>query len=272
MSYKNEDFWRRLITRSSSICDMRFRLVFDLFHRAYLKDDENLFMVLDLMLGGDIRFHLDRSGPMREEVVRFYAAEIALGLNYLHKKRIVHRWVYIFENCLTFSDLKPDNVLLDEDGHAHLTDFNIAVKYKEGTALKSVAGSMAYMAPEVLAKKGYYTSPDWWSLGVVLYELLFGKRPFRGKTNESLTQSVLSDTVIFPTHAETSVSRECLDFVRKLLERDLSQRLGNGEQNWKALKEHKFFTMSINGHAGIDWDNIGSKKCKVPFVPDVSGV
>ena len=72
-------------------------------------------------------------------------------------------------------DLKPDNVLLDEKGHAHLTDFNIAVHFNEKKPLTSVAGSMAYMAPEVLTKKGYLSSVDWWSLGVVMYELLFSK-------------------------------------------------------------------------------------------------
>jgi serine/threonine kinase 32 len=73
------------------------------------------------------------------------------------------------------SDIKPDNILLDEKGHAHLTDFNIAVLYSDKKPLTAVAGSMAYMAPEVLQKKGYFASVDWWSLGVVLFELLFGK-------------------------------------------------------------------------------------------------
>ncbi|CAG8437601.1 6229_t:CDS:2 [Acaulospora colombiana] len=129
--------------------------------RYAFQDDDNMFMVLDLMLGGDLRFHLERQGSMKEEVVKFYAAEISLGLAYLHSKKIVHR------------DLKPDNILLDEKGHAHLTDFNIAVHFNEKKPLTSVAGSMAYMAPEVLSKKGYFDSVDWWSLGILIYELLF---------------------------------------------------------------------------------------------------
>ncbi|KAG5460643.1 MAG: hypothetical protein BJ554DRAFT_7278, partial [Olpidium bornovanus] len=141
--------------------EIDFGLVCNL--RYAFQDDENMFMVLDLMLGGDVRFHLDRQGSMEEAVVRFYCAEVGAGLAYLHSKKIVHR------------DLKPDNVLLDEKGHAHLTDFNIAVNFTESKPLTAVAGSMAYMAPEVLSKKGYFASIDWWSLGVMAYELLFGK-------------------------------------------------------------------------------------------------
>jgi serine/threonine kinase 32 len=111
-------------------------------------------------------------------------------------------------------DLKPDNVLLDDAGHAHLTDFNIAVKYQPNQHLKSVAGSMAYMAPEVLQKKGYYETPDWWSLGILAFELLFGKRPFRGKTNEALTASILHDNLVFPNFPESSISKECLDVIK----------------------------------------------------------
>ncbi|KAJ3047298.1 hypothetical protein HK102_012959, partial [Quaeritorhiza haematococci] len=146
---------RRLLeeVENNFVCNLRYAF----------QDDENLFMVLDLMLGGDLRFHLDRMGAMKEDMVRFYAQELSCGLAYLHSRKIVHR------------DLKPDNVLLDEKGHAHLTDFNIAVHYREEKPLTAVAGSMAYMAPEVLMKKGYFSSVDWWSLGVMLYELVFGK-------------------------------------------------------------------------------------------------
>jgi serine/threonine kinase 32 len=90
-------------------------------------------MVIDLMLGGDLRFHLDRMGSFSEEMIRLMVAETSCGLAYLHSKNIVHR------------DLKPDNLLLDEGGHCHLTDFNIAVRFRPEKPLTAVAGSMAYM-------------------------------------------------------------------------------------------------------------------------------
>ncbi|KAG0168545.1 hypothetical protein DFQ28_004787 [Apophysomyces sp. BC1034] len=215
--------------------------------RYAFQDDENLFMILDLMLGGDLRFHLDRLGVMPEEYVRFYAAEVAISLHYLHKKNIVHR------------DLKPDNILLNENGHAHLTDFNIAVQFSEKKPLTSVAGSMAYMAPEVLQKRGYFASVDWWSLGVVCFELLFGKRPFRGKSNDALQQAIMRDPVKFPDNSRASA--EAIDFIKGLLTRDIKQRLGVDDCGFRRLQSHAWFK-------DIQWSSLESKEAQPPFVPD----
>ncbi|KAG0257202.1 hypothetical protein BG011_004088 [Mortierella polycephala] len=232
---------RRLLeeVEFSLICNLRYAF----------QDDENLFMVLDLMLGGDLRFHLERAGPMREDVVRFYVAELALALDALHARRIIHR------------DLKPDNVLLDEHGHAHLTDFNIAVYFNPSKPLVSIAGSMAYMAPEVLMRQGYLESVDWWSLGVVMFELLFGKRPFRGKSNELLTNSILLDSLPLPDNADDMISASCLDVLSKLCERDISKRLGCTSEGMDAFKKHPWFH-------GIEWDKLATKEAIPPFEPD----
>jgi len=217
--------------------------------RYAFQDDENCFFVLDLMLGGDLRFHLDRLGSFSEEVVRFYSAELSSAVAFLHEKKIIHR------------DLKPDNILLDERGHAHITDFNIAVHYSDRRLLTSVAGSMAYMAPEVLAKKGYTYTIDYWSLGVCLYELLFGRRPFKGRTNSDLTHSISKDHLKFPDGADKKCSREGLSFIKHLLDRDCFRRMG--------CKSHGEGFAEIQGHGwfrDLDWDSLKAQES--PFVPD----
>ncbi|CAD6583463.1 MAG: hypothetical protein TREMPRED_003571 [Tremellales sp. Tagirdzhanova-0007] len=219
--------------------------------RYAFQDDENCFFVLDLMLGGDLRFHLDRAGAMNEETVRFYIAEIALATDYLHSKRIVHR------------DLKPDNILLDERGHAHITDFNIAVHFSERRLLTGVAGSMAYMAPEVLTKRGYSAPVDFWSLGILGYELIFGRRPFRGRTNTALTNSILNEPLSWPEDAPGKCSTEGMQAIRALLERDPNKRLGYraGGGGMEDIKSHPWFR-------GIDWQAIYNKEVVPPFEPD----
>lgn len=186
--------------------------------------------------------------------MRFYVAEIAMAIDYLHSKRIVHR------------DLKPDNILLDERGHAHITDFNIAVHFSERKPLTGVAGSMAYMAPEVLTKRGYSAPVDFWSLGILAFELLFVKRPFRGKTNSALTNSILHEALHWPDDATERCSTEGMQAVRGFLERDPNKRLGYrpGGGGFEDIKAHPWF-------AGIDWDALYHKQVVPPFEPDVSG-
>jgi len=221
--------------------------------RYAFQDDENCFFVLDLMLGGDLRFHLERLGSLPEETVRFYVAQLASALAYLHDNRIMHR------------DIKPDNILLDERGNAHLTDFNIAVHYSEHRMLTGVAGSMAYMAPEILAKRGYTYTIDWWSLGVCAYELLFGRRPFRGRTNTELTQSISKDTLRFPEDVEKKCSQFGLQGLKGFLEREPSKRLGCNQdgERFSEVQRHPWFQE-------IDWDTLERKEKTPPFVPDTT--
>ena len=166
--------------------------------------------------------HLERLGSLSEATVRFYMAELSSALGFLHSHKIIHRCEERFSfnptnltlRANTRRDLKPDNILLDEAGHAHLTDFNIAVHYSDRRPLSGVAGSMAYMAPEILAKRGYSYQIDWWSLGVCAYELIFGRRPFRGRTNSDLTHSIVKDSLRFPEDGASKCSREGMQALR----------------------------------------------------------
>ncbi|KAF9466491.1 kinase-like domain-containing protein [Collybia nuda] len=220
--------------------------------RYAFQDDENCFFVLDLMLGGDLRFHLERRGYIKEEVVRFWIAELACALEYLHRQRIIHR------------DLKPDNILLDAAGHAHITDFNVAIHYSERRMHTSVAGSMAYMAPQVVGRKGYSWAIDWWSLGITAYELIFHKRPFDGRSAEKMTQAILKEPLRFPEDANTRCSEAGISALKGFITRDPETRLGcrpNG-QGIKDIRQHPWFET-------IDWDTIETKECQPPFVPDM---
>jgi serine/threonine kinase 32 len=170
--------------------------------RYAFQDDENCFFVLDLMLGGDLRFHLERKGFIKEDVVRFWIAELSCALKYLHRQRIIHR------------DLKPDNILLDAGGHAHITDFNVAIHYSERRHHTSVAGSMAYMAPQVLNKKGYSWQIDWWSLGITAYELMFHRRPFDGRNSERMNHAITKDPLRFPDNAPQRCSDEAISALK----------------------------------------------------------
>ncbi|KAL1920330.1 uncharacterized protein VTP21DRAFT_1476 [Calcarisporiella thermophila] len=217
--------------------------------RYAFQDDVNLFMVIDLMLGGDLRFHLERMGKFPEECVRLYAAELSSALDFLHSKRVVHR------------DIKPDNVLLDSKGHVHLTDFNIAAHYNESKPLTTYAGSLAYMAPEILQRHGYLNSVDWWSLGAMLYEIVFGARPFRGRTSSALTNAIIHDPLLFPPDAHEVASQECIDFITRLCTREIPNRLGCGEEGFAAVKSHPWFK-------DLDWEAIKEKKVTPKFEPD----
>ncbi|XP_042891729.1 serine/threonine-protein kinase Nek4-like isoform X2 [Penaeus japonicus] len=143
------------------------------------QDEEDMFMVVDLLLGGDLRYHVQQGVQYTDDAVRLYILEVAAALQYLHTRSIIHR------------DIKPDNLLLDEEGHVHLTDFNIATVLRDDQLATSMSGTKPYMAPEVFecaadTCDGYSFPVDWWSLGVTAYEVRRGKRPYDIHSNTSL--------------------------------------------------------------------------------------
>ncbi|KAI9835920.1 MAG: hypothetical protein M1819_001818 [Sarea resinae] len=164
------------------------------------------------MNGGDLRFHISRK-TFTEDAVRFWMAELGCALRYIHKQGIVHR------------DVKPDNVLLDGDGHVHLADFNVASDFVPGKLLTSRSGTLSYLAPEVYSGVGYSSEVDWWSLGVIFYECIYGKRPFESRSRDALTKEILRGEAKFPV-TQPPVSMACLFAISSLLEKDRSRRIG----------------------------------------------
>ncbi|KAF2262011.1 kinase-like protein [Lojkania enalia] len=180
--------------------------------RYSFQDIEYLYIVVDLMNGGDLRFHISRK-TFTEEAVRFWIAELGCAVRYIHQQGIVHR------------DIKPDNVLLDSDGHVHLADFNVASDFTPHKALTSKSGTLAYLAPEVYEGKGYSCEVDWWSLGVLFYECIYNKRPFEASSHDSLAQKILKGEPTFPV-TSPPVTMPCLHAISSLLEKNRKKRIG----------------------------------------------
>lgn len=151
---------------------------------------------------------------------------------------------------IIFRDLKPDNVVLDEDGHAMLTDFGLS---KEGvnnnTSAKSFWGSVAYLAPEVLRRQGHGKSVDWYLVGVLLYEMLVGIPPYFSSNKDQMFKNIKSGPLRMPER----LSKDAKDFIIKLLNKNPTKRLGAGKKDSEELKSHPFFS-------GVNWENVLSRK------------
>lgn len=215
------------------ICNLRYSF----------QDIEYMYLVVDLMTGGDLRFHISRK-TFTEEAVRFWIAELGCALRYVHGQGIIHR------------DVKPDNVLLDADGHVHLTDFNVASDTVPGRILTSKSGTLAYLAPEVYSGRGYDIRADWWSLGVTFYECIYSKRPFEGNSENSLSASIQAASPNFPI-TSPPVSLPCLYAIRDALQLDPDKRLGC---TWDSFIKHEFF-------APIDFEALERKEIEPVFIP-----
>lgn len=207
--------------------------------RFSLQTPTDLYMILDLMQGGDVRYHLKQEKKFSPERAKFYIAQTALSLHYMHQHNLVHR------------DIKPDNLLLDQEGHCHVTDFNLSVVLGE-SGVKGVAGTRPYMAPEILRKGFYDERVDWWSLGILWYELLYGRVPFSGHDNEALRRNILAKDPNFPK----SIDEELLYLLKGLLNKNPDNRLGFDD-----LKKSKYFV-------DYDWNALEAKIAEAPWKPN----
>eukprot|EP00667_Euglena_gracilis_P005031 EG_transcript_5056 len=207
---------------------------------------EKVYLVMDFLQGGELYVHLRRKGRFREPRAKFYAAQVVLAFEYLHTRNVI------------FRDLKPENVVLGKDGYACLTDFGMARTFDgEGgeDRTNSFCGTDAYLSPEMVRGEHYHCENDWWSLGVLLFEMLQGDVPFYNDNVSVLYEQILSAPLMF----HKSVSPAARDLLCALLCRDKSERLTSAED----IKRHEFFQ-------DIHWDRLLQKELTPPFVPDVA--
>ena len=217
---------------------------------------EKLYILTEYMPGGELFYHLHNEEYFTEERTRFYICELVLAIGHLHSKKIIYR------------DLKPENILLDQDGHIKLTDFGLSKILTDSntnttnTSISShnktftICGTPEYVAPEVLLGKGYDQCVDWWSLGVVMYEMLCGYSPFR-------EAKLRVDINIYfqPLYKDNLISDTAFDLIKALVEPEPTKRLGfKGDVN--EIKEHTFFK-------GVYWEHVEMKRIRPPYVPRV---
>ena len=210
------------------------------------QDINSLYLVMDLITGKDLRYHLSQKKKFSSEISKFFLACTILGLEYIHYNNILHR------------DIKPDNLVIDKNGYVKITDFGISREI--GKLIKGESsGTPGYMAPEVMCGKSHSIDSDYYCLGIMAYEFMKGVRPFMCKSNAELKKKVMeSDVVINKLELPEGWGIEAGDFINRLIKRKQNERLGHGGDN--EVKNHLWFK-------GFRWDKLYRMELKSPFIP-----
>jgi len=210
-------------------------------HWAF-KSKDDLHFVMDFCAGGELFYHLHNVGRLTEPQAKFYFAEVLLGLEYLHEQKVIYR------------DLKPENILLDIDGHIKLADFGLAKGGIDLTSLTdSFCGSPEYLSPEMLKQSGHTITLDFYSLGVLLYEMILGLPPYYSKDRDEMYKRILTAPLKLPAYLST----ELKDLLTGLLKKSPKHRLGS-QRGIKEIKEHSWCK-------DIDWESFYKRKVNPPF-------
>eukprot|EP01125_Pyxidicula_operculata_P003902 TRINITY_DN1545_c0_g1_i1.p1 TRINITY_DN1545_c0_g1~~TRINITY_DN1545_c0_g1_i1.p1 ORF type:complete len:446 (-),score=62.71 TRINITY_DN1545_c0_g1_i1:342-1679(-) len=218
---------------------------------ASTQDEKFLYILLEFCSGGELEFHLNQTGKFTERTIRSYLAQLTVALEHMHNKyHIVHR------------DLKLENVLLDEKGYCAIIDFNMAEKCDDDLIIenpqKFVVGTLPYIAPELLQGKKHSNKVDYWSLGIMAYEMAHGRKPFmakKGEGSEKRRQLKAITSTELDTLFDVDISDNFKDLLKGLLNVEPKSRFGP-----KEIKNHKFFK-------NINWDDVESRNIEVPIIP-----
>ena len=226
----------------------QFNLLCNMYYA--FQDDDTLYIIMDYLSGGDLRYMICRRNFFTEEETKFIAACITLNLNYIHDKNVIHR------------DIKPENLVFGANGYLHLTDFGIALEYHRGeNGVRSASGTPGYMAPEAITNKRQEFSVDYFALGVIVYELMLGERPYQGKNRKEIKEQMMNLEIKLDKDdlPEDWKDENIIDFINKLLERKKKKRLGFKTD--LEVKNHPYFN-------NISFDLIENMKFESPFIFD----
>uniref|UniRef100_A0AC34F6B6 Non-specific serine/threonine protein kinase n=1 Tax=Panagrolaimus sp. ES5 TaxID=591445 RepID=A0AC34F6B6_9BILA len=221
------------ITSNPFICDLFYAF----------QTSTKLYLILEYLHGGELFMLLEKEGCLLEYEAQFYSAEILLGLEHLHHNGVIYR------------DLKPENILLDKNGHVKLTDFGLCKDEMFAGKTYTYCGTVEYMSPEIITKKGHNQATDFWGLGILMFDMLVGNTPYTAENRQETIDKILKSRLKFPKH----IGSKAQDLIKKLLRRTVSQRIGfkNGA---KEVKEHGFFE-------NLNWDDVFNKRLQPPFQP-----
>jgi len=204
-----------------------------------------VYLILEYLAGGELFMQLQKERMLMEDTAIFYLSQVLLAIEHLHIIGIIYR------------DLKPENIMLDRAGHVKLTDFGCVKESASDEVNYTFCGTVEYMAPEILNRSGRHGKEvDWWSFGILAHDMLTGSPPFTGGNRKVITERVLKSKLQLKKYLTPNAK----DILKKLLSKQVENRLGFGEKDSEAVKGHRFFT-------GVDWDHVLSKKTKPPFLP-----
>lgn len=239
----------RTMAERDILAKIRHQFIVKLFYA--LQDSNKIYLYLGFVPGGELFHHLNTSAFFDERATSFYSAEMALALHHLHTIGVVYR------------DLKPENCLLDSDGHLVLTDFGLSkISTVQDSRCNSIIGTPEYMAPEVLRGEDYSFGVDWWSLGTVIFDMLSGKPPFTGNNHKTISNKILKNKVNYPFY----FTAESKDLLNKLLNKNPQKRMDVDGQ-FEKFKKLRFFRHT-------EWDKLSDetvyKQVKAPIVPTIT--
>ena len=245
----------KVIDRRSEISIMSERNLLSKLHHTFIvnmyfafQDFYNLYLVMDLLTGGDLRFHIAHKKIFTEDQTKFFIANMLLALDYIHSQNIIHR------------DIKPENLVLEKNGYLRITDFGVA-KINEKDNSSETSGTPGYMAPEVILVQNHGPPSDFFALGVIGYEFMLGYRPYLGRGRKEIKNLIISKQAkISREELPDDWSENSRDFINLLLQRKPKKRLGYNGVN--EIKEHPWMK-------DIDFDLLYNKKIEAPFIPPI---